>query len=109
MSGDNLQILKRIASGGMAEVSLARQAGPSGVEKLVVVKQILPQHAKDPEFLRMFQDEARINALLQHPNLVQMYELGKLEGRPYITMEYLNGEDVRSIYKMLREKGCSLP
>ncbi len=108
MSGDNLQILKRIASGGMAEVSLARQAGPSGVEKLVVVKQILPQHARDPEFLRMFQDEARINALLQHPNLVQMYELGKLEGRPYITMEYLNGEDVRSIYKMLREKGQSL-
>jgi serine/threonine protein kinase/anti-anti-sigma regulatory factor len=108
MSADRLQFLKRLASGGMAELYLARQSGLSGVEKLVVVKQILPQFAKDPEYLRMFDDEARIAAHLQHPNLVQMYELGRREGVPFMLLEYLHGEDVRAIYKVLRERGQSL-
>lgn len=105
---DRYQILKHLASGGMAEVFLARDRAPSGIEKLVVLKRVLPQHARDAEYLRMFRDEARIGALLQHPNLVQMFELGSHEGVPFISMEYLNGEDVRGIYKVLRERGQPL-
>lgn len=108
MSADKLQIVKRIASGGMAELFLARQQGLSGVEKLVVVKQVLPQYHRKPEFVRMFEDEARINALLQHPNLVQMFELGNRDGMPFLTLEFLHGEDVRGIYRALRERGASM-
>lgn len=107
-AGERYQILKHIASGGMAEVYLARDCSPSGIEKLVVLKKVLPQHSRDVEYLRMFKDEARIGALLQHPNLVQMFELGSLQGVPFISMEYLNGEDVRGIYKVLRERGQPL-
>ncbi|MEN9796444.1 MAG: hypothetical protein RL653_140 [Pseudomonadota bacterium] len=99
------QVLKHLASGGMAEVFLARERNPSGIEKLVVLKRVLPSHAKDAEYLRMFRDEGRIGALLQHPNLVQMFEMGTLEGSPYISMEYLNGEDIRNIFRVLRRRG----
>lgn len=109
MPDDQYRILRRIASGGMAEVFLALASGRSGVEKLVVLKQILPAHAADTEFVTMFQDEARIAALLQHPNLVQMYELGTRQGVPFISMEFLHGEDVRGIYRRLRETSRSMP
>jgi serine/threonine protein kinase/anti-anti-sigma regulatory factor len=99
------QVLKHLASGGMAEVFLARERNPSGIEKLVVLKRVLPAHAKDADYLRMFRDEGRIGALLQHPNLVQMFEMGTLEGSPYISMEYLNGEDIRNIFRVLRRRG----
>ena len=99
------QVLKHLASGGMAEVFLAREKSASGIEKLVVLKRVLPTHSKDAEFLRMFRDEGRIGALLQHPNLVQMFEMGTLEGSPFISMEYLNGEDIRSIFRVLRRNG----
>ena len=109
MSGTSrYQVLKHIASGGMAEVFLARDKSPSGIEKLVVLKRVLPQHNRNPEFLNMFRDEARIGAMLQHPNLVQMFEMGSHEGVPFISMEYLNGEDVRGLYKVLRERGQPL-
>jgi len=103
------QILKRIAAGGMAELFLAREHGFSGVQKLVVIKKILPQHARNPEYVQMFKDEARIGALLQHPNLVQVYEMGQHEGLAFISMEYLHGEDVRAIYRVLRRRGQPMP
>ena len=56
------QVLKHLASGGMAEVFLARERSASGIEKLVVLKRVLPQHNRDPEYLRMFRDEARTAA-----------------------------------------------
>ena len=101
------QVLKRIASGGMAELFLARERGFSGIDKFVVLKRVLPQHLGNGDFLRMFRDEARISSMLQHPNLVQMFELGSIEGMEFISMEYLHGEDVRSVYRALRERGQS--
>src|SRR6476620_10377117 len=91
------QLLKKLATGGMGQVFLARQRGPVGFEKLVVVKRILPHLSEDDEFIEMFFDEARIAALLNHPNIAQIYELGEVEGTYYIAMEYVQGESLRAL------------
>ncbi len=85
------ELLERVALGGMAEIFLAKQAGPAGFEKEVAVKCILPQHARDAQFVSMFLDEARLAARLSHPNIVQIYELGQQDGTYFIAMEYVRG------------------
>jgi len=64
------QLLRKLATGGMAEVFLAKTAGPRGFEKQLVIKRILPHLAEDPEFVEMFLGEAKLAAQLNHPNLV---------------------------------------
>lgn len=103
------QVLRHLATGGMAEVFLARHRSPMGIEKLVVLKRVLPQFLKNAEHLEMFRDEARIGALLQHSNLVQTFEYGALDGAPFISMEFLHGQDIRGIYRVLRERGQPMP
>lgn len=85
------ELLKRIATGGMAEVYLARRAGPHGFQKFVAVKRILPQYARDPDFVAMFIDEARVCARLGHPNIVQVFDFGEQDGELYMAMEYVDG------------------
>src|SRR5690349_16887920 len=81
----------------MAEVFLAKQAGVEGFEKLVVIKRILPQLLKEQDFVKMFINEARLAARLNHPNIVQIFDLGKIDGLYFIAMEFIHGEDIRSI------------
>ncbi len=88
------QLLARLATGGMAEIFLARQTGIGGFEKLVVVKRILPNLAREKAFVEMFLDEAVIAAQLNHPNVVQIYDLGQAGDDYYIAMEYLEGESL---------------
>jgi serine/threonine-protein kinase len=88
------QLLAHLASGGMAEIYLARQTGIGGFEKLVVVKKILPNLAREKVFVEMFLDEAVIAAQLNHPNVVQIYDLGQSGDDYYIAMEYLEGESL---------------
>ncbi len=97
------QIVRKLATGGMAELWLARTTGPDPVE--VAIKRILPQHASDREFVQMFLDEARIAASLRHPNVVRMHEVGSDAGTYFIVMEYLDGENVRSVVRQLRSLG----
>lgn len=104
-----LQVLRRLGQGGMAEVFLARQLGVKGFEKYVVVKKILPQFAESAEFVEMLFAEARANARLTHPNIVQTYDVGMMDGVAYITMEYVRGPDVKKLMVELRKKGVSLP
>ncbi len=85
------ELLERIATGGMAEVYLARRAGPHGFQKIVAVKRILPQLARDSDFLGMFVDEARVCARLSHPNIVQVFDFGEQDGELYMAMEYVEG------------------
>jgi serine/threonine-protein kinase len=85
------ELLRRIATGGMAEVYLARRAGPHGFQKIVAVKRILPQYARDPDFVAMFVDEARVCARLGHPNIVQVFDFGEQDGELYMAMEYVDG------------------
>jgi serine/threonine protein kinase len=89
-------LLMRLASGGMAELFLARFSGPAGVERLVVIKLVASRFAKDPALLEMFTDEARIAATLDHPNIGQVLEVGEVDGHYYLAMEHIHGKDLRN-------------
>lgn len=91
------ELQRRIAVGGMAEVYLGRMVSPAHFEKRVVVKRILPQHALDPDVLRMFLDEARLMARLGHPNIPQVYDVAEAADVPYFAMEYVAGPDLRRV------------
>jgi serine/threonine protein kinase len=80
----------------MAELFLSRTVGPEGFEKLVVLKKILPSHAENPKFVRLFLDEAKLAATLEHPHIAHVYDMGKVDGHYFFTMEYVHGQDVRS-------------
>ncbi len=105
----NYQLLKRLAMGGMAQIYLARQRGPEGFEKLLVVKRILPHLAENEDFVRMFLDEARIAARLNHPNIVQIFNLGAQDDSFFIAMEYIHGEDLRRVWKRAERSGQLMP
>ncbi|HNX51645.1 MAG TPA: protein kinase, partial [Thermoanaerobaculaceae bacterium] len=102
-------LIEPIATGGMAEVFKARMRGVEGFQKIVAIKRILPHLTENDEFVTMFIDEAKLAAQLQHPNIIHIYDLGKLEKSYYIAMEYIDGKDLRSILRMLEEKERRLP
>ena len=83
----------------MAEVYLARQRGPRQFEKLVVVKVVHPRVAQQPGVATMLLDEARIAALVKHPNCVDVYDLGEEDGTFFIAMEYLDGESLAAVLR----------
>lgn len=85
------ELVRPIATGGMAEVYLARRDGPHGFTKTVALKRILPQLARDQDFVAMFIDEARVCAQLSHPNLVQVFDFGEAGGELYMAMEFVDG------------------
>ena len=99
------RLIAELGHGGMAEVYLAVVQGPAGFNKLVVIKQIRPQLAEDPEFLAMFLDEARLAARLSHPNVVQTNEVGQEGNRYFIAMEYLEGQPLNRIFHRLQKSG----
>src|SRR5476651_2432376 len=101
-------LLERIAVGGMAEIFKAKQVGVRGFEKIVVIKKILHHLSEDPEFVEMFEDEAKIAAQLTQANVVQIYELGEVEGTLYITMEYIAGKNLRDVTRNALAKGIHL-
>ena len=103
------KILKKIATGGMAEVFLAKRMGVKGFEKLLAIKRILPQFSENEEFISMFIDEAKLAAQLNHRNIVQIYDFGNQQGSYYITMEYVFGKDLRTILQKSRERQKQLP
>lgn len=85
------ELLERIGQGGMAEVWRARARGMAGFQKTVVIKRVLPSLLEHADFAELLVREARIAALLNHPNVVQIFELGEEDGVYYIAMEYVNG------------------
>jgi serine/threonine-protein kinase len=93
------QLIAELGKGGMADVLLAVAAGPagSGFSKLIVVKRPRDNLAEDPEFVAMLMDEARIAARLNHPNVVQTYEVGQIDNKCFIAMEYLDGQPLDRI------------
>jgi serine/threonine protein kinase len=103
------ELLRRIATGGMAEVYLARRAGPFGFQKLVAVKRILPQYTRDPDFVAMFIDEARVCARLGHPNIVQVFDFGEQDGELYMAMEYVDGTTGARLIRAAAARGEELP
>ncbi|HYO51809.1 serine/threonine-protein kinase [Archangium sp.] len=103
------ELLRKLATGGMGQVFLARQKGPVGFQKLLVVKRLLPHLSEDTEFIKMFLDEARIASILNHPNIAQLYELGDVDGVLYITMEYVQGEAVSQVNARANHSKGGLP
>src|SRR5271157_3096033 len=103
------ELLRRIATGGMAEVYLARRAGPHGFQKLVAVKRILPQYTRDPDFVAMFVDEARVCARLSHPNIVQVFDFGEQDGELYMAMEYVDGTTGARLVRAAAMEGEEIP
>ena len=99
------RLIAELGHGGMAEVFLAVVRGPAGFNKLMVIKQIRPQLAEDPEFLGMFLDEARLAARLSHPNVVQTNEVGHEAGRYFIAMEYLEGQPLNRVLHRFQRNG----
>ncbi len=94
---DKYRIIAQLGRGGMADVYLAAAHGPGGFSKLMVVKVLQDTLARDRDFLLMFSDEARLAARLNHPNIVQTYEVGQAQGRHYIAMEYLEGQPLSRV------------
>jgi serine/threonine protein kinase len=99
-------LLERIATGGMAEVWRARVHGMAGFEKILVIKRILDHLGKDEEFVRLFIDEARIAVSLLHVNIVQVFELGEVDGAYFIAMEYVHGLDLARLASRSRKVGA---
>lgn len=103
------ELLERIAMGGMAEVFLARSFGVEGFEKRLVIKRILPDLALNPRFVSMFVHEAKLSVYLNHPNIVQVYDLGKVAEDHFIAMEYIHGRDLTQTLRVLRRNDERLP
>jgi eukaryotic-like serine/threonine-protein kinase len=103
------RLLDRVAVGGMAEVFKAKRSGVEGFEKVVAVKRILPHLSDNKEFVNMFINEAKMVAGLTHPNIVQIFDLGKIEKTYFIAMEYVHGRDLRTIVKRAKERGIRVP
>jgi eukaryotic-like serine/threonine-protein kinase len=101
-------LLDRIGAGGMAEVFRAIMPGVEGFQRTFVLKRILAERAQSPYFVEMFVQEARINALLNHPNIVQVFDFGNVGGTYFLAMEYVRGRDVSEILRRLRlrERPC---
>src|SRR3954464_4456715 len=102
-------LLERINVGGMAEVFKAKTFGVEGFERLVAVKRILPNIAEDEEFITMFIDEAKIAVQLQHANIAQIFDLGKVEDSYFIALEYVHGKDLRGIFDHLQKGEGAMP
>jgi serine/threonine protein kinase len=103
------QLIRKLATGGMAEVFLAKAAGPMGFEKTLVVKRILPHLAEDPTFVEMFLGEAKLAAQLNHPNIVQIFDFGEADGEYFLAMEYIDGPNLRVLLKRAKTAGMPLP
>ena len=98
-------LIRKLATGGMAELFLAIQKSVAGFEKLLVIKRILPSMNQDRAFIEMLLHEARIAATLSHPNIVQIFDVGQYDNQYFIAMEHVHGEDLRSIVRQMKKKG----
>jgi serine/threonine protein kinase len=97
-------LLGMIARGGMAEIYKAKKKGVKGFEKVIAIKKILSGYGEDDKYIEMLVDEAKIAAELSHPNIVQIYDLGRKDNYYFIAMEYVLGKDLREIQTRLRER-----
>ena len=99
------RLIAELGHGGMADVFLAAVQGPvgSGFTKLAVVKKLRSHLAEDPEFVAMLMDEARITARLNHPNVVQLFEVAEADGEYFLAMEYLEGQPLHRIERRVAQ------
>jgi serine/threonine protein kinase len=99
------RLVAELSRGSMGIVYLGVSRGPAGFSKLLVIKELRPESAEDPDFLRMFLDEARLAARLNHANIVQTYEVEDEGGRYFMAMEYLEGQTLHRVLDLARRPG----
>jgi serine/threonine protein kinase/cytochrome c-type biogenesis protein CcmH/NrfG len=102
------ELLQKIAVGGMAELYCARVTRDHGFEKRVAIKKILPHLSDEGNLVKAFIDEAKLAALLQHENIIQIYDFGSIDGEYFIAMEYLFGKDLRRLIRKLKRNNSPL-
>jgi len=103
------QLIDKIATGGMAEVYKAKSYGVAGFEKLLVIKRILPHLSRNPDFVKMFINEAKIAVSLNHANIVQVYDLGVVGADYYMAMEFIHGQDLMRVCRLGKKKKRFVP
>src|SRR3954465_2680605 len=96
-------VYERLGVGGMATVHRALERGVEGFERVVALKRLLPHLAEDASFIKSFVREAKLASLLSHVNIVQIYELGRVGSEYFISMEYIDGRDIRRILRHARK------
>jgi serine/threonine-protein kinase len=103
------EVITHLATGGMAQIYLARQTGLGSFERHVVLKTILRERASDHRFVTMFLDEAKLAATLNHQNVAQVYEVDQADGAYFMAMEYVHGENARAILETTLRRGWTIP
>src|SRR5215472_2885194 len=98
-----------IASGGMATVHFGRLVGPAGFARPVAIKRLHAQYARDPDFVKMFLDEARLASRIAHPNVVQTLDLVETEEEIFLVMEYVRGLSLSALVRSMRRAGERVP
>ena len=101
------RVVRDLNQGGMAQVFLAVLDGPDGYVKTFVIKRILPEYARDPNFAQMFVNEAKVAAMMSHPNIVQVFEFSKEKGEYFLSMEYVSGASLDRLVRTARKVGLS--
>ncbi len=102
-------LMKKLAAGGMGEVFLAKQQGPAGFQKMLVVKKVLSHLTESKEFVEAFLGEARLAAQMNHRNIVQVFELGQESGAYFIAMEYVQGKSLRDLIDTTMRRKEKIP
>ncbi|RMG16184.1 MAG: PEGA domain-containing protein [Deltaproteobacteria bacterium] len=103
------ELVRRIATGGMAEIYRARYIGAAGITKQVVLKKILPTYADNRRFVQMFIDEAKITVGLTHGNIAQVFDFGEVDGEYFLAMEFVHGQSLSRIEKRAGEMDLRIP
>src|ERR1700678_963304 len=98
-----------LASGGMATVHIGRLLGPVGFSRTVAIKKLHPQYAKEPQFVSMFMDEARLAARIRHPNVLGTLDVVVLDGELFLVMDYVEGESVQRLVHAAKPQGGRVP
>ncbi len=102
-------LLMPLSTGGMGEIFLAQLQGAHGFDKLCVIKKILPHLTQDQDFVSRFVDEARTLVKLSHGNIAQVLDMGVQDGSPWISLEFIDGKDLRRVLSRMRERNLPLP
>lgn len=97
-------LLEKIATGGMAEVYLAKSIGANGINKFLAIKRILPQYSDNPEFIEMFKEEAKIAVNLNHGNVVSIFDFGVEKSAFYLVMEFVEGQNLRQLLNHMKKE-----
>lgn len=102
-------LFAEIASGGMASIHIGRLLGPVGFSRTVAIKRLHPQFARDPEFVTMFLDEARLAARIRHPNVAPTLDVVATQGELFLVMEYIQGESLAQLIRIVQASGGFIP